>query len=104
MLESMGYHVVSAASGEEALELFDEHRAAIELVLTDLKMPGMGGAAACGALHARGATTPIIVLSGSLAETDLERLVSHPPADCLQKPVEVEQLAYALQRALQATR
>jgi DNA-binding NtrC family response regulator len=41
MLEKLGFSVMTAASGEEALQLLDQQRA--EIVLCDISMPGMGG-------------------------------------------------------------
>ncbi|SRR5258708_7019190 len=41
-LEGDGYHVLDARTGREALTLFDEGGLAIDLLLTDMKMPGMG--------------------------------------------------------------
>jgi two-component system cell cycle sensor histidine kinase/response regulator CckA len=43
ILEKCGYHVLQAASGQEALEICREHRAPIHLILADLIMPGMNG-------------------------------------------------------------
>jgi CheY-like chemotaxis protein len=42
-LIKQGYQVLVAASGEEALRLSEEHTAALDLVITDLIMPGMSG-------------------------------------------------------------
>jgi two-component system, cell cycle sensor histidine kinase and response regulator CckA len=43
MLSLAGYQVVSAQSGEEALEIAKDYAAPLELVLTDVRMPGMSG-------------------------------------------------------------
>ena len=43
MLSLAGYQVVSAQSGEEALEIVKDYAAPLELVLTDVRMPGMSG-------------------------------------------------------------
>ena len=43
MLSLCGYSVVSAQSGEEAISIAQEYAAPIELVLTDVRMPGMSG-------------------------------------------------------------
>jgi len=41
ILEDDGYRVVSAASGEQALEILRDH--SVDLILTDIRMPGMSG-------------------------------------------------------------
>jgi PAS domain S-box-containing protein len=43
ILQSKGYRVLSAGSGEEALRLWQTHRSDVDLLLTDLIMPGMSG-------------------------------------------------------------
>ncbi len=43
MLSANGYHILTAASGEEALQLYHQERAKIAIILMDLIMPGMGG-------------------------------------------------------------
>ncbi len=51
MLEGLGYRVMTAANGEEAVEVYRAHRAEIDLVLTDMVMPKMGGHALYEALR-----------------------------------------------------
>src|SRR6266436_4881410 len=43
MLQRAGYPVIEAASGEDAVKLFDEHAAKIRLLVSDVVMPGMPG-------------------------------------------------------------
>src|SRR5580658_7644167 len=62
MVASLGYTAVTAADGNEALELHAEHPA--DLILTDLIMPGMDGFELLRNLEARGDRTPTIVLTG----------------------------------------
>src|SRR5437660_12708477 len=64
-LTDLGYVVIAAKSGEEALEKFREEPP--DLVLLDLNMPGIGGLETCRALRA-GSDVPIIILSVRNAE------------------------------------
>ena len=50
MLEQLGYKILSAASGAEALKIYGEQRGRINLVILDMVMPGMGGAELFGRL------------------------------------------------------
>ena len=64
-LEAAGLAVLEAASGEEAIRLFVEHRP--DLVLLDVAMPGLDGLATCAAIRAlpAGVSVPIVMLTGS---------------------------------------
>jgi CheY-like chemotaxis protein len=63
-LEAHGYRVLTAADGAAALACFDAHRDEIAVVVTDLMMPTLDGAATARALKQRAPELPIIGLSG----------------------------------------
>jgi CheY-like chemotaxis protein/anti-sigma regulatory factor (Ser/Thr protein kinase) len=63
-LEAYGYRVVLASNGHEALARFQEKRAEIALVITDMMMPSMDGNATMRALRQIDLRIPIIVVSG----------------------------------------
>jgi len=65
LLESKGYQVIEAGTGEEGLRLFQSNR--IDLVVVDYWMAGMNGLAVSREIKRINSTVPIIVLSG-LAE------------------------------------
>ncbi len=67
-----GYRVHEARNGAEALKVFDEHGDAIDLLLTDLRMPYMGGAELAQHLRNRRKTLKLICVSGYPGGTDLE--------------------------------
>ena len=62
VLEKSGYEVVSANSGAEALNILNSR--AVDLVLTDLLMPGLSGAELARKIKERTPRLPIILLSG----------------------------------------
>jgi CheY-like chemotaxis protein len=64
MLELAGYDVLEAEDGVEALELWGRHAGAIRLVLSDVVMPRMGGPELAERLRARGASVPVLLMSG----------------------------------------
>jgi CheY-like chemotaxis protein len=68
LLESWGYHVFEAHSGPEALEVFEHHCDSIELLLTDVIMPGAGGVRLAQDLARRKPELRIIYMSGYPAE------------------------------------
>ena len=63
-LASAGYEVVWAADGVEALERLQELAGAVDLLITDMVMPRMGGAELIAALRAGGYCCPVLVMTG----------------------------------------
>jgi two-component system, cell cycle sensor histidine kinase and response regulator CckA len=63
-LARAGYQVFEARNGQEALKVFDQHGDAIDLLLTDLRMPYMGGAELAQQLRARRKKLKLISVSG----------------------------------------
>jgi two-component system, OmpR family, response regulator CpxR len=70
MLETRGYRVHACSNGEEALERFK--KGGVDLVLTDLIMPGMDGAKLIDAIKNISPQTPAILLSGKVRTYDRE--------------------------------
>jgi PAS domain S-box-containing protein len=64
ILESVGYRVLAAGDGQEALDLLRRHGRTIELVLTDLKMPRLGGRALYDQARREGFAMPFLFASG----------------------------------------
>jgi len=64
MLETRGYRVVACASGQEAWEAF--RRGGVDLVLSDLLMPGLDGAALVDRIKNSSPETPAILFSGRI--------------------------------------
>ena len=64
MLETRGYRVVMCASGEEALKVFEN--GGIDLVLTDLIMPGVDGTELIARIKSISPQTPAILFSGKI--------------------------------------
>jgi PAS domain S-box-containing protein len=102
VLELQGYHVLSAASGETALELSRSHQARIHLLLTDVVMPGISGPKLAELLVAERQGLRLIYMSG-YAATMLERGIQLSPETAfLQKPFTTEQLMRRVREVLDA--
>lgn len=69
LLEAEGYSVLSADTGEQSVEIFQENGPKIALVVMDLLMPGMGGAAAVKCLRELDKALPCIISSGYGTDT-----------------------------------
>jgi two-component system, cell cycle sensor histidine kinase and response regulator CckA len=70
LLEHHGYRVITASDGAEGLARFQQHRAAIQLVLTDLLMPIMDGATLVRAINRIAPGTRIVAASGHMSSDD----------------------------------
>jgi len=96
LLRREGCSVETAASGEEALEAL--RRARYELVLMDMRMPGMDGPAATRALRKAGDDTPVVALTANAFPEDRRACLEAGMNDHLVKPLEVDQLKAVLAR------
>jgi urea transport system substrate-binding protein len=94
MLTSMGFEVISAANGKEALGVLEGHDP--DLILLDMRMPVMSGWEFCRAVDGRDACPPIVVLT---AAPDPAARAAEAHADgWLGKPFEYEDLEATVRR------
>jgi two-component system cell cycle sensor histidine kinase/response regulator CckA len=102
ILESLGFTVVLAADGQEAIELIQAAAQPFVAVLMDLTMPRLDGVAAFRQLQALGVTTPVLLMSGYTEQDAVARFSGKGLAGFLQKPFTAEMLSSKLGVALQA--
>ncbi|HUF35611.1 MAG TPA: PAS domain S-box protein [Gemmatimonadales bacterium] len=102
VLEAQGYRVLDAASPAQALELTDEGRRRIDLLLTDVVMPGMGGPALAERLEARQPGLRVLYISGYAEEAILRQGALPAGGALLEKPFTADELARQVRRALSA--
>jgi len=86
ILESAGLKVLTAANGNQALDVFRENSAAIHAVLLDVVMPGLPAADVLGRIHEARPETRVIVCSGYNDHEAAGRLGGRAPAGFLRKP------------------
>ena len=93
LLDDLGYRVVEADSGVQALELLDEH---VDILLADFAMPGMNGAEVARAVRRRFPDMPVVFITGyaELGGLDVENSLILP------KPFRGEELSAKLNAAL----
>jgi len=97
LLQRLGCTVILAEDGAEALELYEQHRSTINLVLLDMTMPVMGGKETWERLHALDAGLPVVVCSGYSSQAIAEKFARDKPSGFLQKPFTFKALHDALQ-------
>jgi PAS domain S-box-containing protein len=99
-LAGAGHRVLVAANGAEALSRFQEHGGAIDLVITDLGMPEMGGEELIERLREIDQKVRIIVSSGHMEGLNRERLTELGIARVLQKPYRLKAIHLEIQKLL----
>jgi len=109
-LELLNYRVLEAANGREALEILESpplspplggRKGGIALVLSDLVMPVMGGQALFHTLRQQDSAVKMVMLTGHPMARELEELRAQGLDGWLLKPLNIEQLAEVVARALE---
>lgn len=95
-LKRYGYEVFEAASGEEALRIFDE-TPHIELALLDIMLPKMDGFAVCEALRRRDASVGIVMLTARAQESEKIKALKLGADDYVTKPFSPSELVARLE-------
>jgi DNA-binding NtrC family response regulator len=98
VLEGAGYEVVTADNGEQALPHAQNPN--LDVVLSDLKMPGMGGEEFIARLRHERPDVPVIVVTAHGTISSAVRAIRDGAADYLTKPFEPEQLEITVHNAV----
>ncbi len=93
-----GFSVELTASAEEALAAFEQRQP--DLVLTDVKMPGMDGHALLDRIRSLAPDLPVVIMTGHGSVPDAVQAMRAGAADYLIKPVRRDELVLVLERAL----
>lgn len=102
VLENSGYHVLEAASGDEALTLWQEKKDTVDLVLTDMIMPGsLSGPQVAQMMKADNPSLQVIYSSGYNMDTMVDSTGETDPRSFLPKPYVPSTLVKAVRERLQ---
>ncbi len=96
LVESLGFEVVTASDGVQAVDIFREHRNSIKLVLMDMTMPRKNGMDAFIEMRAMDPYVKVIILSGHSAESTSNEMIGLGVCKVLQKPVMLSVLSDAI--------
>jgi len=100
LLEALGYRVLAASSGEEALRLFERQQAEIDLLITDVVMPGMGGKQCLEALLSIDPAVKVIIASGYSASATTTEALSAGARGFANKPYDIPQVLEVVRSVL----
>ena len=100
ILKALGYRVLTAFSGQQALERFGSEETRIDLVLLDVMMPGMKGDEVFRRLKSASPRTRVVFMSGFNVEKDLRALLALGFDGFLDKPFKVHELVKVVRSVL----
>jgi CheY-like chemotaxis protein len=103
ILESSGYSVLPAADGPSALELLRRHSGTVDLLVTDVVMPGMSGPEVAAAVIAKRPETHVLFISGYTDSAIGHHGMLEPGIAFLQKPFSAEDLTRKVRGVLDET-
>lgn len=101
-LRDTHFEILEAENAEQAIALLDDNPISIDVIICDVRMPGVSGVEAVAIFQREYPTTPVIVLTG-FPDTDLavEFMKKQDVVDYLTKPVDKAKLIEAVEQAAQ---
>ena len=102
MLATLGYEVMTAQSGEEALELYDTHRHKIDLVLLDMAMPGLDGGETYHRLKEIDEDVNVLISSGYRLNEAIREMLNRGCRGYIQKPFSLNDLSIKVKQTMDA--
>ena len=99
-LQLLGYSVLLAENGEDAVSIYKENPGVVDLVLLDMIMPKMGGHQAFYQLRTIDPDVKVLLSSGFVSEEEVHDLLEQGACGFLPKPHRLPQVAKAIRAAL----
>jgi PAS domain S-box-containing protein len=100
ILETLGYHVLSAAGGRLAVQMYEEAAQHINLVILDMIMPDMGGSETFDRLKSINPEIKVILSSGYSLNSQAKMILENGAQAFLQKPFRIDELSQKIRDVL----
>ncbi len=100
MLMGLGYQILVAGSGKKALEIYEENKDRIDLVIMDMIMPEMGGGETFRAIKAINPKVKVILSSGYTLNDEAKQIMDQGVLGFLQKPYNLDELTGKIRAVL----
>jgi CheY-like chemotaxis protein len=100
VLKMLGYNVLIAHSGHEAITIYSGKKDEIDLVVQDMIMPGMSGVETFYALKNINPAVKVILSSGYVINQQVENIMEHGCRAFIQKPFRMEELSIKIRNVL----
>jgi len=95
-LKAMGYQVLTAHDGKEAIEVHQKHQESIDLVLLDIVMPIMGGSEVFDRLKKINPNIKVLISSGYSIDGEATKILERGGSGFIQKPFDIKQLSQSI--------
>jgi PAS domain S-box-containing protein len=103
MLETLGYQVLTAVSGQESVKVYEENRSKIDLVILDMIMPEMGGGETFDRLKEVNPEIKVILASGYSLNGEASGIMARGCKGFIQKPARIAELSQRVRNVLGKT-
>lgn len=100
MLKELGYTPMTAKTGAEAVEFFEQNASGIDLVILDMVMPDMPGGAVFDRMRGMDRNLKVMLSSGYSLRGDAEKILSRGCNDFIQKPFDMQMLSHKIRHVL----
>jgi two-component system, cell cycle sensor histidine kinase and response regulator CckA len=100
LLEARQYHVIVAQDGQEAVQLFQQMQGEIQLVVSDMVMPRMGGLELYHTLRSRWPEVQMLLMTGHPLDLEAQNELGSGEVHWLQKPFPVQEFHQAVRKLL----
>jgi DNA-binding NtrC family response regulator len=101
LLTRQGYHVIGASSASAALELTRKDGAWFDLLLVDIRMPGMDGIQLMEKIKGQRQSVEVIIMTGYATVETAVKAMKHGAYDYLSKPFEMDELLYLVKKVVE---
>ena len=102
LLEELGYKVLTARNGRDALDIYRRRKARIDMVILDMVMPGMGGGATYDELKKLNPEVKVLLASGYSISGEASKILERGCNAFIQKPFNMKQLSEKIRKVLDA--
>lgn len=100
MLKRLGYSVLEARDGQTAIEIFEKNKDIVNVVILDMRMPGMNGATVYDYLRKIKPDVKVLLFSGYFENKHTRSILENNNTDLIQKPVRLKHLSAKLENIL----
>jgi nitrogen-specific signal transduction histidine kinase/ActR/RegA family two-component response regulator len=102
MITRLGYQILIAHNGEEAVEIYQANPNRVDLVILDMIMPGIGGGKAFDLIQSINPQAKIILSSGFTLNGEAKEIMNRGARAFLQKPFQIDDLSKVIREVLEA--